>query len=65
MIGKIINLTQLKQSHYNITSFFIAQDFPIIFQMCGMDDFEDPICMFYGNPCLFQDNSELETPLLK
>lgn len=61
MPERFINHSQIKKSHCNLSSFFKAQDLPMIFHLCGIEVYEDPICIFYANIYLSQDSGESKT----
>ncbi|KAF3643243.1 hypothetical protein FXO37_22094 [Capsicum annuum] len=44
--------------------FLNAQDLSMMFFLCSLEVFEDPIHMFFTNLCLSLNNTELETLVL-
>lgn len=60
-----MNLSQLKKSHYNVSSFFKAQDLFLVLCFSGLELYEDLVRVFYANLHLSQDSDELETLVLR
>lgn len=55
----VINLSHLEESHYNIDHILKAQDMSMMFRLCGLKVFLDPIHIFLTNLCLSPNNREL------
>lgn len=60
----IMNLSQLKESHSNISYFFRSRNLYLVRRIYGMEGFEDSVSVLYANLYLSQENSELETLML-
>lgn len=61
---RVVNLHQLKEAHFNVSSFFKFQDLSTVFCLYVLKVYEDPVSIFYANLCLFPNSGELETLMI-
>ncbi|KAG5606433.1 hypothetical protein H5410_027925 [Solanum commersonii] len=47
--GRVINLRQLRDSQYLVSSFLKAQILSLLFSICGLEFFEEVVRLFYAN----------------
>ncbi|KAH0684738.1 hypothetical protein KY290_021790 [Solanum tuberosum] len=59
--GRVINLSQLRDSHCPVSSFLKAQKLSLLFSLCGLELFEEAAHLFYANLYVSNDSGELET----
>ncbi|KAH0669987.1 hypothetical protein KY285_024140 [Solanum tuberosum] len=62
--GRVINLSQLRDSHCQVNSFLKAQTLSLFFSLCGLELFEKVVRLFYANLRVSSDSGELETLVL-
>ncbi|KAG5607030.1 hypothetical protein H5410_028522 [Solanum commersonii] len=62
--GRVINLSQLRDSHCQVNTFFKAQKLSLFFSLCGLKLFEKVVRLFYANLRVSSDSSKLETLVL-
>uniref|UniRef100_M1DKN7 Uncharacterized protein n=1 Tax=Solanum tuberosum TaxID=4113 RepID=M1DKN7_SOLTU len=62
--GRVINLSQLRNSHYPVSLFLKDQKLSMLFSICGLDFFQEVVRLFYANLCVSNDNGELEALIM-
>lgn len=55
---RVINLEQLKDSHCWVSSFLKAQKLSLRLRLCGLELYEEHVCLIYANLCLSKDSGD-------
>ncbi|KAH0669724.1 hypothetical protein KY285_023884 [Solanum tuberosum] len=64
VLGRVVNLSELRDSNCPISPFLRAQKLSLLFTLCGLEVFEEVVRLFYANLCVSSDSGELETLVL-
>lgn len=64
VLGRIVNLEQLEDSHYKVSSFLWAQKLSLLLRLCRVEYSEEAVQMFYGNLHCSGKGDDLETLIL-
>ncbi|KAL3328424.1 hypothetical protein AABB24_035852 [Solanum stoloniferum] len=62
--GRVVNLSQLKDSHCLVSSYLKVQKLSLLFSLCGLELFEEVVRLFYANLRISPDSGKLETLVL-
>ncbi|KAK4713827.1 hypothetical protein R3W88_019734 [Solanum pinnatisectum] len=62
--GRVVNLSQLRDSHCPVSPFLKPKKLSLLFTLCGLELFEEAVHLFYVNLCVSSDRGELETLIL-
>lgn len=62
--GRVINPEQLEASHCAVSTFFRAQKISLLLRLCGLEFYEESLCLFCANLRISADSGEWETFVL-
>ncbi|KAL3348139.1 hypothetical protein AABB24_021675 [Solanum stoloniferum] len=62
--GCVINLSQWRDSHCPVSSFLKAQKLSLLFSQCGLELFEEVVCLLYANLGISPNSGKMETSVM-